>query len=51
LIDYFVKNYPNLRQTKVLLIRLENWCEMNDVDVVNLEVFKRSEVEYGDKKG
>lgn len=50
LIDYLAKSYPNLRQTKVLLLRLESWCELNDIETANLQVFKKSEVEYGDKR-
>ena len=47
LINFFVKRYPNLRQIKVLLLRLENWCEMNEVASVDLNCFKRSGVEHG----
>jgi len=50
LVDYFHKKFPNLRQIKVLLIRLEKYCELNDIDVVDLKVFKQSGAEYGDKK-
>jgi len=50
LISYLAKTYPNLRQTKVLLLRLESWCEMNDVESVNVKTFKESGVEYGDKR-
>lgn len=47
LIEYFVKRYPNLRQIKVLLLRLENWSEMNGMEVVGLDSFKSSGVEHG----
>lgn len=47
LIHFFVKRYPNLRQIKVLLLRLENWCEMNGLTNVDLNSFKRSGVEHG----
>lgn len=50
LIDYLAKSYPNLRQTKVLLLRLESWCELNDIETASLQIFKKSEVEYGDKR-
>lgn len=47
LIHFFVKRYPNLRQIKVLLLRLENWCEMNGLESVDLNSFKKSGVEHG----
>ncbi|MBN1839753.1 MAG: ATP-binding protein [Campylobacterales bacterium] len=47
LIHFFVKRYPNLRQIKVLLLRLENWCEMNGLKSVDLNCFKKSGVEHG----
>jgi len=50
LIDYLAKSYPNLRQTKVLLLRLESYCDLNDIEEADLPVFKKSEVEYGDKR-
>lgn len=50
LIDYFYKKYPNLRQIKVLLLRLERYCETNDIESADLETFKQSGAEYGDKK-
>ena len=50
LVDYLAKSYPNLRQTQVLLLRLENYCDMNDLDEADLKIFKQSEVEYGDKR-
>lgn len=50
LIDYFHKKFPNLRQIKVLLIRLEKYCEVNDIESVDLKIFKQSGAEYGDKK-
>lgn len=50
LIDYFHKKFPNLRQIKVLLIRLEKYCEINDIESVDLKIFKQSGAEYGDKK-
>jgi len=50
LIDYFHRKFPNLRQIKVLLLKLEKYCENNDIDVVDLKTFKESGAEYGDKK-
>jgi len=47
LIEFFVKRYPNLRQIKVLLIRLEKVCEINGIKEANLELFKTSGVEHG----
>lgn len=49
LIQYFVTKYPNLRQLKVLIIRLEQECELNDVKSVSLKVFKDLGIEYGGK--
>lgn len=45
--DFFAKRYPNLRQLKVLLLRLENWCDMNGLDSIDLARFKSSGVEHG----
>ncbi|WP_455756505.1 AAA family ATPase [Sulfurimonas sp.] len=50
LIDYFHKRFPNLRQIKVMLLRLEKYCLTNDVEEVDLRTFKASGAEYGDKK-
>lgn len=47
LMELFVQRYPNLRQIKVMLLRLENWCEMNNTESVNLNTFKTSGVEHG----
>lgn len=47
LIGFFAKRYPNLRQIKVMLLRLENWCEMNGIESVGLQIFKSSGVEHG----
>jgi DNA transposition AAA+ family ATPase len=47
LVTFFVKRYPNLRQIKVLLIRLEKICTINGIQKVNLEVFKSCGVEHG----
>ena len=50
LVEYFYKKFPNLRQVKVLLIRLEKYCELNDITECDLKTFKQSGAEYGDKK-
>jgi len=50
LVEYFHKKYPNLRQIKVLLIRLEKYCEVNDIEDVDMKIFKQSGAEYGDSK-
>lgn len=47
LIAFFLDKYSNLRHTKVLMERLEDWCEINGVDRVNLKTFKTSGVERG----
>jgi len=49
-IDYFHKKFPNLRQIKVMLLRLERYCETNDIDIVDMKTFKMSGAEYGDRK-
>ena len=45
LIEYFIKRYPNLRQIKVFLLRLERWAELNDIDKIDLATFKSAGVE------
>lgn len=50
LIKFFVKKYPNLRQIKVMLLRLENFCDMNGIERVDLATFKSSGVEHGINK-
>jgi hypothetical protein len=50
LINFFVTKYPNLRQIKVMLLRLEKFCEMNGIDSVDLATFKASGVEHGISK-
>lgn len=47
LIGFLLEQYSNLRHTKVLMERLEDWCEINGVDRVNLKTFKTSGVERG----
>lgn len=49
LIDHFASKYPNLRQIKVLLLRLENECEINGIESVNYKQFKDLGVEHGIK--
>lgn len=49
LIDHFVVKYPNLRQIKVLLLRLEAACEINGDESVNYKQFKDLGVDRGIK--
>lgn len=49
LIDHFSQKYPNLRQIKVLLLRLEAECEIQGEDSVNYKKFKELGVEHGIK--
>jgi DNA transposition AAA+ family ATPase len=42
LLDYFADKYPNLRQIKVILIRLEKYCLFNDIDECDFKTFKES---------
>lgn len=50
LIKHFTSKYPNLRQVTVQLIRLEQYCVINDIDSVDLQTYKNSGAEYGDNK-
>ena len=47
LIDFFYAKYPNLRNIRVLLIRLEKYCELNGYESVDLKIFRESGVEHG----
>ncbi|KLE05531.1 AAA family ATPase [Aliarcobacter butzleri] len=47
LIDFFYAKYPNLRNIRVLLIRLEKYCELNNYESVDLKIFRESGVEHG----
>lgn len=49
LIDYFYRKYPNLRQVKVFLLRIERWAEMNPVEAMNFKLFRDSGVEHAEK--
>jgi len=51
LISYFTEKYPNLRQIKVMLLRLENFCAINGYEEVNLKLFKESGAEHGISRG
>jgi DNA transposition AAA+ family ATPase len=46
LVEYFATKYPNLRQIRVLLLRLEEAASRNDVDTVDLATFKKLGVEH-----
>ncbi|PHO09757.1 DNA transposition protein [Malaciobacter canalis] len=50
LINYFAKRHPNLRYIKVFIENLERYCEINDIEVADLKVFKASKVEDLDGK-
>ncbi|MDR1008049.1 MAG: AAA family ATPase [Campylobacteraceae bacterium] len=45
LCDYFAKKYPNLRQIRVLLIRLENAAKRNNLTACNLKTFTSLRIE------
>lgn len=47
LIDFFYTKYPNLRNIRVFLIRLEKYCELNGFSSADLRIFKDSGVEHG----
>jgi len=47
LVRFFVKRYPNLRQIKVMILRLENYCDINAIESVDLKTFRASGVEHG----
>lgn len=47
LIDYFANKYPNLRQLKVLILRLEEFAQLQDLTSINFKTFKESGVENG----
>ena len=47
LINFFYTKYPNLRNIRVLLIRLEKYCELNGYESVDLKIFRESGVEHG----
>lgn len=49
LIDYFLSQYPNLRQIKVLILRLEAFGELNGVTSISLKLFKQSGVENAER--
>ncbi|MDR0408674.1 MAG: AAA family ATPase [Campylobacteraceae bacterium] len=45
LVDYFTKKYPNLRQIRVLLIRLENAAKINNIQSCDLKKFQSLKIE------
>jgi DNA transposition AAA+ family ATPase len=49
LVDYFLRKYPNLRQIKTIIIRLESYCMNNDYEQADLELLKASEIEVRDE--
>lgn len=46
-VAYLAKKYPNLRQIKVLLLRLEKECMVNDIESVDMATYKELGVEHG----
>ncbi|PLY08379.1 MAG: DNA transposition protein [Arcobacter sp.] len=46
LIEHFHKRFPNLRQIRVFLIRLEKICKLNGIGEVNLQMFNQSGVNH-----
>lgn len=42
LLNFFIKKYPNLRQIKVMLLNLEDYCEINSIEECDLKTFKES---------
>lgn len=49
LMQFFASKYPNLRQIKVLIIRLEQECALNDIQSASLKIFKSLGIENGGK--
>lgn len=49
-INYFAKKHPNLRYIKVFIENLERYCETNDIEEVDMKVFRASKVEDLDGK-
>ncbi|WP_419782370.1 AAA family ATPase [Malaciobacter marinus] len=50
LIGYFYNKHPNLRNIRVMLLRLEKYCELNGYESANLKIFKDSGADYGARK-
>ncbi len=50
LLKHFWNKYKNLRQIKVMLLRLEKYCLLNEIEKCDLKIFKSSGAEYGDNK-
>lgn len=50
LLQHFWNKYKNLRQIKVMLLRLEKYCLLNEIEKCDLRTFKSSGAEYGDNK-
>lgn len=49
-VEHLAARYPNLRQIKVMLLRLESWCEINGVSEVDMKTWQKSGVERGTKQ-
>jgi DNA transposition AAA+ family ATPase len=50
LINHFLTKYPNLRNIRVLLIRLEKYCELNGYESADLKIFNQSGVDHGSRQ-
>jgi SpoVK/Ycf46/Vps4 family AAA+-type ATPase len=50
LINHFLTRYPNLRNIRVLLIRLEKYCELNGYESADLKIFNQSGVDHGSRQ-
>lgn len=47
LVIYFLQYFPNLRHIKTLMERIEEWCEINDHDTVDLKQFHTAGLKHG----
>lgn len=45
LVEYFYTEYANLRRIKTLIIRLEEYCENNDLESADFRLLKTSNIE------
>ena len=50
LIDHFHTKHPNLRNIRVLILRLESYCELNGYESASLKIFIESGADYGARK-
>lgn len=47
LIGFFANKFPNLRHIKVFMERIEEWCEINDSENMDLKTFHSEGLEHG----